>query len=57
MIVIIDYGIGNLHSVSKAFEKLGFETKSAKIRIWLKSSCSYPSWGRIFGEAVEQMEK
>ena len=25
MIVIVDYGIGNLHSVSKALEKLGFD--------------------------------
>ena len=43
MIVIIDYGIGNLHSVSKALEKLGFENQISKDRIWLKSSCSYPS--------------
>ena len=26
MVVIIDYGRGNLHSVSKAVERLGYET-------------------------------
>jgi imidazole glycerol-phosphate synthase subunit HisH len=26
MIVIVDYGMGNLHSVSKALERMGYES-------------------------------
>ena len=58
MIVIIDYGIGNLHSVSKALEKLGFENQISKDPDLVEKAPALilPGVGS-FGEAVEQMEK
>jgi len=58
MIVIIDYGIGNLHSVSKALEKLGFENQISKDPEWVEKAQALilPGVGS-FGEAIEQMEK
>ena len=58
MIVIIDYGIGNLHSVSKALEKLGFDNQVSKDPVMVKNADAIilPGVGS-FGEAVDQMEK
>jgi len=53
MIVIIDYGIGNLHSVSKALEKLGFENQISKDPEWVEKAQALilPGVGS-FGEAI-----
>ena len=58
MIVIIDYGIGNLHSVTKALEKLGFPNQVSKDPTIVEKAHALilPGVGS-FGEAVEQMEK
>ncbi len=58
MIAIIDYGIGNLHSVSKALEKLGFANQVSKNPEEVKNADAIilPGVGS-FGEAVDQMEK
>jgi glutamine amidotransferase len=58
MIAIIDYGIGNLHSVSKALEKLGFANLVSKNPEEVKNADAIilPGVGS-FGEAVDQMEK
>lgn len=58
MMVIIDYGIGNLHSVSKALEKLGFENQISKDPDVVEKARALilPGVGS-FGEAIEQIEK
>ncbi|QPM67001.1 imidazole glycerol phosphate synthase subunit HisH [Atribacter laminatus] len=58
MIVIVDYGIGNLHSVSKALEKLGFKNQISQDPDLVEKAHALilPGVGS-FGEAMEQMEK
>ncbi|MCX6089649.1 MAG: imidazole glycerol phosphate synthase subunit HisH [Candidatus Atribacteria bacterium] len=58
MIAIVDYGIGNLHSVSKALEKLGQEVcvTSTGADIEKSHAVILPGVGS-FGDAVDQMEK
>ncbi len=54
MIAIIDYGIGNLHSVLNAFTKLGFEAKitSDKEEILASDKVVLPGVG-AFGDAID----
>ncbi|MCX7667559.1 MAG: imidazole glycerol phosphate synthase subunit HisH [Atribacterota bacterium] len=58
MIAIVDYGIGNLHSVSKALQRLGKEIEITQSREILQKAEAIvlPGVGS-FGEAVENMEK
>ncbi|TCS81801.1 imidazole glycerol phosphate synthase subunit HisH [Tepidibacillus fermentans] len=58
MIAIIDYGMGNLHSVQKALERLGFEAKAtdgAK-EILSADKVILPGVG-AFGDAMENLRK
>ncbi len=58
MIAIIDYGMGNLHSVSKAVERLGYEavvTADAE-RILAADGAILPGVG-AFGDAMEQLRE
>lgn len=57
MIAIIDYGVGNLHSVSKAVERLGFEaeTTSDPDRILAASGAILPGVG-AFGDAMNNLK-
>lgn len=54
MIAIIDYGIGNLHSVLNAFKKLGFDAKvtSNPNEILSASKVVLPGVG-AFGDAID----
>ncbi|MEK4061850.1 MULTISPECIES: imidazole glycerol phosphate synthase subunit HisH [Paenibacillus] len=55
-VAIVDYGMGNLHSVSKAVERLGYEslvTGDAR-EILAASSVILPGVG-AFGDAMEQL--
>lgn len=55
-VAIVDYGMGNLHSVSKAVERLGYEslvTGDAE-RILAADSVILPGVG-AFGDAMEQL--
>ncbi|ULL19360.1 imidazole glycerol phosphate synthase subunit HisH [Paenibacillus sp. H1-7] len=56
MIAIIDYGMGNLHSVSKAVERLGFEAviTSDEAQILAADGAILPGVG-AFGDAMEQL--
>ncbi|REE66405.1 glutamine amidotransferase [Paenibacillus taihuensis] len=57
MIAIIDYGMGNLHSVSKAVERLGFEafiTADAK-EIMEADGAILPGVG-AFGDAMQNLQ-
>lgn len=56
MIAIIDYGMGNLHSVSKAVERLGYEAlvTSDKEQILAAPAAILPGVG-AFGDAMEQL--
>ncbi|RBP40276.1 imidazole glycerol phosphate synthase subunit HisH [Garciella nitratireducens] len=58
MIVIIDYGVGNLRSVSKALEKLGFQTMITNDLRKIKNSEAMilPGVG-AFKDAMEQLKK
>ncbi len=58
MIAIVDYGIGNLHSVSKALQRLGKETVITKERDTLLQAKAVvlPGVGS-FGEAMDNLEK
>jgi glutamine amidotransferase len=58
MIAIVDYGIGNLHSVSKAPQRLGKEVTIAQDEKALHEAEAIilPGVGS-FGEAMENMEK
>ena len=53
MIAIIDYGMGNLHSVSKAVERLGYDYKvtSDKQEILQADKAILPGVG-AFGDAM-----
>ena len=56
MIAIIDYGMGNLHSVSKAIERLGYEVDvtSDRDRIAAASGAILPGVG-AFGDAMDNL--
>lgn len=56
MIAIIDYGMGNLHSVSKAVERLGYHTviSSNPEEILSAEAAILPGVG-AFGDAMEQL--
>jgi len=58
MICIIDYGMGNLRSVEKAFQNRGFEAKITRSagEISAASACVLPGVGS-FGRAAENLEK
>jgi glutamine amidotransferase len=58
MIAIIDYGMGNLHSVSKAVERLGFEatvTSDAE-EIMAADGAILPGVG-AFGDAMQHLQE
>lgn len=56
MIAIIDYGMGNLHSVSKAVERLGYEAviASDEAQILAADGAILPGVG-AFGDAMEHL--
>ncbi len=56
MIAVVDYGMGNLHSVSKAVERLGFdcEVTSDRERLLAAERVILPGVG-AFGDAMEQL--
>jgi glutamine amidotransferase len=58
MIAIIDYGMGNLHSVSKAVERLGYEAivTSDPEQILAADGAILPGVG-AFGDAMEQLKE
>jgi glutamine amidotransferase len=58
MIVVIDYGMGNLHSVRKALEVVGAKTKvSSRAEDILKADkIVFPGVGS-FGEAMKELNK
>ncbi len=58
MIAIIDYGIGNLHSVLNAFLSLGFDAKitSNKEEILASDKVVLPGVG-AFGDAIDTFKK
>jgi glutamine amidotransferase len=58
MIAIIDYGMGNLHSVSKAVERLGYEAivTSDPEQILAAEGAILPGVG-AFGDAMEQLKE
>jgi len=56
MIAIIDYGMGNLHSVSKAVERLGYNTiVSAKEEEILAADAAILPGVGAFGDAMDQL--
>ncbi|MNW31054.1 Imidazole glycerol phosphate synthase subunit HisH [compost metagenome] len=57
-IAIVDYGRGNLHSVSKAVERLGYETVVTSDEQTIRSAAGVilPGVG-AFGDAMEQLRK
>lgn len=58
MIAIIDYGMGNLHSVSKAVERLGYEAKitSNEREIFEAQGVILPGVG-AFGDAMHNLRE
>jgi len=58
MIAIIDYGMGNLHSVSKAIERLGYEaiTTGDKEQILAADAVILPGVG-AFGDAMQHLNE
>jgi glutamine amidotransferase len=58
MIAIIDYGMGNLHSVSKAVERLGYEARvtSDESEILAADGAILPGVG-AFGDAMEHLRE
>jgi imidazole glycerol-phosphate synthase subunit HisH len=58
MITIIDYGMGNLRSVEKAFEFLGYESKISKKAEDIKNASSLilPGVG-AFGDAMKHLKE
>ncbi|WP_028548972.1 imidazole glycerol phosphate synthase subunit HisH [Paenibacillus sp. UNC451MF] len=58
MIAIIDYGMGNLHSVSKAVERLGYEAviTSDEQQIMAADGAILPGVG-AFGDAMEHLRE
>jgi glutamine amidotransferase len=57
MIAIIDYGVGNLRSVAKAFEYLGFEAQVAADPLKVRNAAKIvlPGVG-AFGKSMESLE-
>lgn len=56
MIAIIDYGMGNLHSVSKAVERLGFDcVVTSDEEVLLKADGAILPGVGAFGDAMEQL--
>lgn len=55
-VAIVDYGMGNLHSVSKAVERLGYESlvTSDPAEIFAADSVILPGVG-AFGDAMDQL--
>lgn len=58
MIAIVDYGMGNLRSVSKAFESLGAEVEvtSSRERIAQADKVVFPGVG-AFGDCIRNLER
>jgi len=58
MIVVVDYGMGNLRSVSKAFERSGFEVavSSDPERVLRAAKLVVPGVG-AFGDAMKELTK
>jgi glutamine amidotransferase len=58
VIVIIDYGMGNLRSVQKAFQKVGYEAEitTSPQRVRDASAVALPGVG-AFGEAMSNLER
>ncbi|MDI3534718.1 MAG: imidazole glycerol-phosphate synthase subunit HisH [Thermosediminibacterales bacterium] len=58
MIAIIDYGVGNLRSVEKAFEKVGVEAKITTSPEMINKACGLvlPGVG-AFGDAMQNLHK
>lgn len=58
MIAIIDYGMGNLHSVSKAIERLGYKavTTSKQEEIMEAKAVILPGVG-AFGDAMKHLDE
>jgi glutamine amidotransferase len=58
MIAIIDYGMGNLHSVSKAVERLGYDVRIAADggQILAADAAILPGVG-AFGDAMENLRR
>ena len=57
-VVVVDYGMGNLHSVSKAVERLGYEclVTSEAEQILTANSVILPGVG-AFGDAMEHLRE
>ncbi|WP_211748712.1 imidazole glycerol phosphate synthase subunit HisH [Paenibacillus sp. Marseille-Q4541] len=57
-IAIVDYGMGNLHSVSKAIERLGYEARitSSREDILTASGVVLPGVG-AFGDAMQHLRE
>ena len=56
MIAIIDYGMGNLHSVSKAVERLGYETVvSAEAAVIMEADGAILPGVGAFGDAMANL--
>ncbi|TVY10312.1 imidazole glycerol phosphate synthase subunit HisH [Paenibacillus cremeus] len=56
MIAIIDYGMGNLHSVSSAVERLGYEARiTSDVRELLDAEGAILPGVGAFGDAMEQL--
>lgn len=57
MITIIDYGVGNLHSIKSALDKLGIENRVSKDKEEIKESDALilPGVG-AFGDAIESLQ-
>jgi len=58
MIVIIDYGMGNLYSVSKAIERLGYEvTISADSEVIMGAAAAILPGVGAFGDAMQHLKE
>jgi imidazole glycerol-phosphate synthase subunit HisH len=56
MIAIIDYGMGNLHSVAKAVERLGFEAVvTSEERVLMEADGAILPGVGAFGDAMEHL--
>ncbi len=58
MITVVDYGMGNLRSVSKALEKVGFDVKVSSNKEDIKNAKAVvvPGVG-AFGDAIHNLER
>lgn len=58
MIVIIDYGVGNLHSIKSALDKIGIENMvSNKVEEILKAKALILPGVGAFGDAIKSLEE